>query len=165
MNRSISVVLLLFSFITACGQKSYEEKLSGMYKYTVPLINPDTLKSELESKDIILIDTRSMKEYKVSHLPNARFLDYDRYSKKDFKDIPKDAEVVVYCSVGYRSERVGEKMKSLGFTNVKNLYGGIFEWKNTDNQVVNDKGVSTDSVHTYNKNWSQWLEKGIKVYE
>lgn len=165
MNWFVSLIILMLSLSTACAQKSFEEKLEGMYANTVPLIATDSLKSKLENKQIYLIDTRSQKEYDVSHLPQARFLDYDDYSKKDFKDIPKDAEVIVYCSVGYRSERVGEKMQKFGFTNVKNLYGGIFEWKNNENKILNSNGVLTDSVHTYNKNWSQWLTKGIKVYE
>jgi 3-mercaptopyruvate sulfurtransferase SseA len=70
----------------------------------------------------------------------------------------------VYCSVGYRSERVGEKLQKLGYQNVYNIYGGIFEWKNEGMQVVNRQNQPTDSVHTYNKNWSKWLLKGVKVY-
>jgi rhodanese-related sulfurtransferase len=150
---------------SACGQKSFDKKLEGMYRYTVPLITSDSLKTKLENSSVILIDTRSESEFEVSHLNNARMLIYDSYSESDFDDIPMDAEVIVYCSVGYRSERIGEKMQKMGFTNVKNLYGGIFEWKNTDHTIVNENGVATDSVHTYNKDWSHWLKKGIKIYE
>ena len=53
----------------------------------------------------------------------------------------------------------------MGFENVRNLYGGIFQWKNQDKPVVDTKGIKTDSVHTYSKAWSKWLKKGIKVYE
>ena len=73
--------------------------------------------------------------------------------------------MVVYCSVGYRSERIGEKMQKMGFENVSNLYGGIFDWKNQGNTVINLNQEPTDSVHTYNRNWSQWLYNGIKVYD
>lgn len=165
MTRLLSSLLLIFTLFTACGQKSFDKKLKEMYAYTVPLIQPDTLSQKIQSKELIILDTRTVGEFEISHLPEAQFLDYDNYSEEDFINIPKDAEVIVYCSVGYRSERVGEKMQKLGYTNVKNLYGGIFEWKNTDHQVVNNKGMATDSVHTYNKNWSQWLEKGVKIYE
>jgi hypothetical protein len=70
----------------------------------------------------------------------------------------------VYCSVGYRSERIGEKLLKLGYTDVVNLYGGIFEWKNQGLDVYNSSNYPTDSVHTYNKSWGKWLVKGIKVY-
>jgi predicted sulfurtransferase len=66
--------------------------------------------------------------------------------------------------VGYRSEKVGEKLQELGFQNVKNLYGGIFQWKNEGFEVENSLSMPTDSVHTYNKRWSKWLLKGVRVY-
>lgn len=165
MNRSVSVIFLMFLMFSACGQKSYDKKLESLYRNTVPLISPDSLSSKMDTNNLLIIDTRSIEEYEVSHLKGARFLDYDNYTDEDFNNIPKDTEVIVYCSVGYRSERIGEKMQKLGFTNVKNLYGGIFEWKNTDHNIVNGNGTPTDSVHTYNKDWSQWLIKGIKIYE
>jgi rhodanese-related sulfurtransferase len=77
----------------------------------------------------------------------------------------KNATIVVYCSIGVRSERIGEKVQKLGYTNVYNLYGGIFEYKNNDGKVVNDQNKITDSVHTYNKKWSVYLSKGTKIYE
>ena len=81
------------------------------------------------------------------------------------EDLDKDKPVILYCSVGYRSEKIGERLQEMGFTEVYNLYGGIFDWKNKDNPVVNTHQNPTDSVHTYNKNWSKWLTKGVKVYD
>ena len=100
-------------------------------------------------------------------MPNAKFIDYDRFEIEQVSDIDKEKEIIVYCSVGYRSEKIGEKLQEAGFQNVKNIYGGIFEWKNLNFEVVNQNGEPTDSVHTYNKRWSKWLQegKGIKVYE
>jgi 3-mercaptopyruvate sulfurtransferase SseA len=67
--------------------------------------------------------------------------------------------------VGYRSGKIGEKLKKMGFTNVYNLYGGIFEWKNRGYEVHNNQNSVTDSVHAYNRAWSVFLRKGVKVYE
>ena len=72
---------------------------------------------------------------------------------------------LVYCSIGVRSENIGEKLQQLGYTNVYNLYGGIFEYKNEGGTVYNLQNKPTDSVHTYNKKWSKYLTKGNKVYE
>lgn len=137
-----------------------------MYRGTVPLIKSDVLKESLKkSSTPILLDVRSQKEYEVSKIPGARFIDYDTFKNKDVKSLPKDAEIVVYCAVGYRSERIGERLLKMGYENVKNLYGGIFDWKNQGYEIINSHSLPTDSVHTYNKNWSQWLYKGVKVYE
>jgi len=38
-----------------------------------------------------------------------------------------------------------------GYTNVSNLYGGIFEWVNQGNNVVDDNNRITPKVHAYGK--------------
>ncbi|MDN5203540.1 rhodanese-like domain-containing protein [Fulvivirgaceae bacterium BMA10] len=140
--------------------------LESLYQKTVPLIKPERLKEKLtHSKQVVLLDIRSKEEYDVSHIEGAHLISYEGFKAKDVAKIDQAAEVIVYCSVGYRSERIGERLLEMGFENVYNLYGGIFQWKNEDNEVVNAENTKTDSVHTYNKNWSKWLEKGIKVYE
>lgn len=165
----VPIFILIFVFahlIPGCGQMTYEEKLEQLYQHTVPLVQPDNLQELLGSGDneIILLDTRMKEEYEVSHIAGARWTDYDNFSWKMVKNIPKNTPVIVYCSVGYRSERIGEKLLKKGFNNVQNLYGGIFEWKNRGFTVVDAKQQPTDSVHTYNKKWSKWLNKGVKVY-
>lgn len=156
--------LIMGVVLTACGQKNFDEKLQSLYSYTVPLIQPSELVEVKKSQPVYVLDIRSSEEFAVSHLEDARFIDYDHFNVKDVQEIPKDAKVVLYCSVGYRSERVGEKLKAAGYEDVSNLYGGIFQWKNEGYPVVNQQQQPTDSVHTYNKDWSQWLKRGVKVY-
>ena len=156
------LVLLLAVAFTSCGQKTYDEKLESLYRNTVPLIKADELREQ--QSNVVILDTRAEEEFAVSHIEGARFVDYDAFDFAMVNDIPKDQEVIVYCSVGYRSERIGEKLQKAGYTNVKNLYGGIFGWKNEGNEVVRESDIPTDSVHTYNKSWGKWLIKGIKVY-
>ena len=81
------------------------------------------------------------------------------------KLIDKNATIIVYCSVGIRSEDIAEKLQKAGYKNVFNLFGGIFEWKNKQNTVVDSTNNPTEKVHTFSKEWSKWLKKGIKVYE
>lgn len=168
--HKILLNIMLISFLQslmACGQQTYDQKLQSLYSNTVSLIKPQEVKEKLNNEDVVILDTRTAKEYTVSHLPNAKFVGYDHFDISQVEDIPKDKEIIVYCSVGYRSEKIGEKLQEAGFENVTNIYGGIFQWRNEDLDVVNQKGEVTDSVHVYNKRWGKWLEegKGIKVYE
>lgn len=147
-------------------QDNFDAKLDAILDGSVPFIHTGELSKKMEEGEkLLLLDTRSLKEYRVSHIPNAIFVDYDHFSEDMVEDYDKEIPVVVYCSVGYRSEKIGEKLLELGFKHVLNLYGGIFDWKNNGHVVVDAKGAETDSVHTYNENWSRWLKKGIKVYE
>lgn len=163
---SLFISIILFSLqMASCQTKEYREKLESLYNHTVPLIGTEELFTKMQSdKKLVLLDIRSEDEYAVSRIRDARCIDYDNFSPENVKDIPKSSEVIVYCSVGYRSEKIGEKLMKMGFTNVKNLYGGIFQWKNDGFDVLNAHGAPTDSVHTYNKSWSKWLINGVKVY-
>jgi rhodanese-related sulfurtransferase len=42
----------------------------------------------------------------------------------------KDKEVILYCRSGNRSLQAALVLEMLGFTNVKNMEGGMVEWKN-----------------------------------
>lgn len=165
-KKRINFTCLIFLVCqVAFGQTDFDSKLKSLYKNTVPLIRSDVLaKSIAENSKIVILDTRSYEEFEVSHLPNALFLDYGKFKADEVEGINRKSKIIVYCSVGYRSERIGEKLIKMGFEDVHNLYGGIFDWVNNDHTVVNPSGIRTDSVHTYNKDWSRWLMSGVKVY-
>lgn len=116
-------------------------------------------------KEIVLLDARELKEFKVSHLPGAQFVGFDTFEKESLKSISKNKKIVIYCSMGYRSEKIAEKIKAEGFTDVSNLYGGIFEWVNQGNPVVDSTNQPTDRVHAYTKTWGIWLTQGEKIYD
>jgi len=119
-----------------------------------------------QAENIILLDTRKQEEYAVSHLKNAIWVGYKEFNETVLQTkLPdKEAAIVVYCSIGVRSENIGEKLMAMGYQNVKNLYGGIFQWKNEGKPVYNGNHQKTDSVHAFNKHWGKLLKKGIKVY-
>lgn len=104
----------------------------------VPLIQPSELEELMQNngENIVLLDTRSPQEYESGHLEDSRFVNFQTFQLKDVQDIPKDAEIVVYCAVGGRSNRVGMQLISAGYENVRNLEGGITNWKNQGQEVV-----------------------------
>jgi rhodanese-related sulfurtransferase len=164
LSGNIFLILLIFFVYSASAQTEYDEKLKSLYQNTVQTLQPELVKKLMKEEKVILLDTRSKEEFSISHLAGAQFLNYDSYTNEEFNRIAKNSKVIVYCSVGYRSERVGERLIQLGYKNVFNIYGGIFQWKNKGFEVVNKYNQPTDSVHTYNKDWSEWLQRGIKVY-
>lgn len=161
--RCLGILLLLP--IMGMSQTPLDLKLDTLLSHSVPMVYENELTQILAQKKIILLDTRTKEEYEVSHINGADFVGYDTFTPDMVKNLDKSRLIVVYCSVGYRSEKIGEKLLELGFTNVQNLYGGIFEWKNHEHTVVNSHNIPTDSVHTYNSHWAIFLKKGIKVYD
>ncbi|MBI1228099.1 MAG: rhodanese-like domain-containing protein [Bacteroidetes bacterium] len=113
----------------------------------------------------VLLDARERREYEVSHLANARWVGFDDFNLERVTDLPKDAPIVVYCSVGYRSERIGEKLEKAGFEYVENLKGGIFDWANQGLPVVDGQGQKVQTIHGFNEKWGKWVKRGKVVFE
>ncbi|PQJ75837.1 rhodanese-like domain-containing protein [Polaribacter gangjinensis] len=160
------LLFLLISSISFFGQEKLDKLLNKWNTRNVPYISVETLKTTKEKT--IILDAREESEFNVSHLKNAICVGYNNFDLKEtIAKLPKDKteKIVVYCSLGIRSETIAHKLIQAGYTNVFNLYGGIFEWKNKDFQVVDATGNETEKVHAFNKSWSKWLQKGVKVYE
>jgi rhodanese-related sulfurtransferase len=156
---------ILMSYL-GFAQETLNDLLGQYNTHSIPYISTEELRMLQLNSDIAILDSRELKEYKVSHLKGANFVGFNDFSAKKISDkiADKNTPIIVYCSLGIRSEEIAEKLKKEGFSNVKNLYGGIFEWQNKDYPVFNDNEVETDSIHTFSKPWSKWLLKGVKVY-
>lgn len=167
MRKSILFFLSLFIYTAIFSQNSLSELLKKHNTESVPYITPKELFKN--KNEYILLDARELKEFKVSSIKNGIFVGYQNFDlQKTSTQIlvnKKDTKIVVYCSLGVRSEDIAEQLIKHGFTNVYNLYGGIFEWKNKDFPIVNIHGKTTEEVHAFDKEWGKWLKKGIKIYE
>ena len=97
----------------------------------------------------VLLDVRTAAEFEVSRLAGARRVDPDAATVA----LPKDAPIVTYCSVGYRSAKFAQRLQAAGFTNVRNLDGSIFQWANEGRPVE-----PSAKVHPFNKKWGALLD-------
>lgn len=163
MFKKCIIIFILICPVLAVAQIkniNYKTMLDSLYSHTVPLITIDSFK---RLKNVYVLDTRESKEYEVSHLKNALNVSYIWFDMRTIYKIPKDATVIVYCTVGYRSEKIGEKLLKSGYRHIYNLHGGIFEWANQCNPVYKTNGTQTSEIHTYESEWAKWLSKGTKV--
>lgn len=165
MKLYFSYILIIFIAFSTNAQNSLSELLDKFNDKSIPYISVQEL--AMPKTKAIILDAREIKEYNVSHLKNAVCVGYDDFQIDSVQNkiLNKDSQIVVYCSLGIRSETIAKKLKKAGYKNVFNLYGGIFEWKNKDFSVYDSNEKETEKVHTFNENWSKWLTKGEKVYE
>ncbi len=156
------IIVLCVCFVLGSAfakAQSIDSLLKKYNQHTVPYISVEELKMDYDNYTVL--DTRKKEEYDVSHLPKAIWVGENWRSSKRF---PTDEPIVVYCSVGVRSEDYGEQLQDAGYRNVKNLYGSIFAWKDAGFQVVDAQEKITEKVHTYSKTWAKYLKSGTKVY-
>lgn len=155
------LLLVFFLPLAGCAQSDdFDLMIKRLLKGDVPFSHPH----DLNKTDAVVLDAREYNEYEVSHIAGALYVGYDDFDLARVASIDREASIVVYCSVGYRSEKIARQLSDAGFNKVTNLYGGIFKWVN-EGHPVEDRNGPTHRVHTYNKRWSKWLEKGEKVYE
>jgi len=163
--KILCYIALFLGATTGLAQQTIQEVLLKYNKQSIPYIYPEMLADIQKDSTIVLLDTREIKEYQVSHIKGALYVGYENFNlQKVSKTItPKEAQIIVYCSLGVRSEDIAEILQKAGYTNIQNLHGGIFDWKNNNLPLVNAKQKQTDSVHVYSKKWGKWLTNGVKV--
>ncbi len=165
--KKIRIGQLIFLLASACGLhgQDFDKMVDSLLDGSVSYIQPESLDLlKKNKKDIVILDAREKSEYDVSHIEGAIWVGYDDFDLSRV-EVDKDKEVIVYCSVGYRSEKIGEKLQEDGYNHVSNLYGGIFLWKNEGYEIVDNSQKGTEKIHAYNKRWGKWVTNGEKVYD
>jgi len=95
-------------------------------------IYADELKNRLDAKEnLYVIDIREKHEFEEFNLgsENVQLGELSAHLKKI--DHLKDEEIIIICDIGHRSELAKNFMTELGFTKVRNLFGGLIEFKRT----------------------------------
>ncbi|PIF01020.1 MAG: rhodanese [Maribacter sp.] len=155
--------VLLFFTAPIIAQEKMDRTLRFFNNGTIPYIQ---VQEAVGKDNMVFLDSRKKEEFEVSHIKNALWVGYGQFDPKQVRDSISDLDtpIVVYCSIGVRSEDIGERLKKMGYTNIRNLYGGIFKWKDSGHPVFDTEGNETEKVHAYNRLWGGLLEKGEKVY-
>ena len=147
--------------------KSVDEKIEREFP-SVQTVSTDVLLMRYEAADAklpIIIDVREIGEFRVSHLDEALHLESAEaiFNVLADRGLSKDTEIILYCSVGYRSASVAADLKERGFTQVLNLEHSLFEWANKGYPMTSSSG-STDKVHPFNKAWSVLVDEALHAY-
>jgi rhodanese-related sulfurtransferase len=87
--------------------------------------------------DILIIDTRSVAEYKAGHISNSKNVPQkDLLSELEKYSDHKNKPVLVYCNSGSSATRAIRMLKNAGFVKVNNLEGGIAAWKEANMPIT-----------------------------
>ena len=103
-------------------------ELTGEY------VTPQELLNMYEnSDDVVILDTRNEYETRVGLFENAVDLQLDTFRDfpKAIEQLPeeyKDKQIVMYCTGGIRCEKASAVMLKAGFTDVKQLEGGVLDY-------------------------------------
>lgn len=94
-------------------------------------ITVSELKSRLDNGETLhILDVREPHEYEEFNI-GGKLFPLGQIQTMQVEDIEswKDYEVIVHCRSGQRSMMACQVLDTLGFTNTKNLVGGMLEWQ------------------------------------
>jgi len=95
---------------------------------SIETIDPLGLSRALsEGAPVVVIDVREPVEWNIGRIPSARLMPLGTLPAAA-AGLDRDAQIVVYCHHGSRSEAAAQGLLRAGFTNVRNLVGGIDRW-------------------------------------
>jgi len=91
-------------------------------------ITPVELKKKMDAGETpLILDVREPNEYQINKIAGSTLIPLGELPRR-YQELPRDREIIAQCKMGGRSAKAMEFLKTVGFTNVKNLRGGILEW-------------------------------------
>lgn len=87
----------------------------------------------MQDPDTVVVDMRNQYESEIGHFEGAVLPDVDtfreelQYVKESLKE-NKDKKILLYCTGGIRCEKASAFLKSEGFSDVNQLYGGVIDY-------------------------------------
>jgi len=94
----------------------------------IPQVTVEELKARIDAGDKpFVVDVREPHEYAIVNM-GAPLIPLGSLPER-LSELPgKDAEIIVHCKTGGRSQKASLALKEAGYTNVSNLAGGITAW-------------------------------------
>ena len=85
-----------------------------------------------------ILDVRTREEFESGHIDKAIRIAWPdkEFAKRINQKLDPKKPVLVYCRSGRRSAQAAEELVKLGFTDVRNLQGGILLWTESGKPLV-----------------------------
>jgi adenylyltransferase/sulfurtransferase len=121
-------VTKLIDYEQFCGLRPEPQQAQGGAAVSDWEITPVDLKKKMDAGDTpFILDVREPNEYQINKIQGSTLIPLGELPRR-YQELPRDREIIAQCKMGGRSAKAMEFLKSVGFTNVKNLRGGILEW-------------------------------------
>ena len=86
------------------------------------------LKKRMDAGDkLFILDVREPNEYQICKIEGSTLIPLGEVPRR-YQELPRDVEIITQCKMGGRSQKALDFLRTVGFTNMKNLKGGILDW-------------------------------------
>ena len=132
-NLLFAGIIALAIFTSATQLESSKGSIIS-YKQAISLgeyqdVSAIEFKKLINENKYILIDVRTVKEFKAGHIEGAINIDwYQRTFETKIQEFDKTKSILIYCRSGNRTSKTKFAMLGMGFQKVINLKNGVNDW-------------------------------------
>ena len=121
-------VTKLIDYEQFCGVAPHQVEAAKPMTTSADALTATELKAELDrGEQLVIVDVREPQEYQINKIPGSILIPLGDLPKR-YVELDPNAVIVSQCKSGMRSAKAQEFLRSKGFTNVRNLTGGILGW-------------------------------------
>jgi molybdopterin/thiamine biosynthesis adenylyltransferase/rhodanese-related sulfurtransferase len=121
-------VTKLIDYEQFCGIRGGETATMGTNGQSAGEITPEELKQRLDAGEkVFILDVRNPPEYDICRIAGSTLIPLPTLPQR-LDELDRSKEMVVHCKSGMRSQQAIGILRQAGFSNLKNLKGGILAW-------------------------------------
>lgn len=129
--------LILFAALLAVMVMLIKSELDHQANKGSQLTPPMAIRLMNNNDDALIIDLRTVADYKGGHIKGAKNSPLSDFAKSvETYSSHKDKQVLVYCNSGNTATKAVKLLKNAGFESISNLDGGIAAWKEANLPLV-----------------------------
>lgn len=104
----------------------------------LPLLSVHDLKRDIATaRDLLILDVRQPAEWRAGHIRKAWHISGAQLAERA-GELPRNKQIAVICSSGYRSGVAASVLKYHGFERVTNIMGGVEAWRKAGYELVRE---------------------------
>lgn len=106
-------------------------------------VDTEYVKAALESGEATAVLVYSNSKYEQAHIPGSINVPQHAVGEEFPERFDEDDEIIVYCGMEtcFAAPRVGARLESMGFENVKHYTGGLAAWKDAGHPIEGEKAA------------------------
>src|SRR5215472_6004090 len=115
--------------------KTYAQLFAEAKAHTHEVTPRQVLDMQHRGEPLVLVDIREIQEVNAAKIPGSVHVPRSHLESRVEAQVPRDANVVLYCASGNRSVFAADTLQTMGYSAVASMAGGIRAWADAGGEV------------------------------
>jgi molybdopterin/thiamine biosynthesis adenylyltransferase/rhodanese-related sulfurtransferase len=108
----------------------------------------------MQGDEVVLLDVREKEEVRAGSIEGAIIIPRGFLEFQAAEHLPQtESDIVVYCASGARSLLAAQVLRTMGYTRVASMAGGITRWQAAGYPVVHNRQLSAEQLERYSRHF------------